>query len=284
MQNIISQFRKVIFAMALYSFSVKAISRLKGESIVKVASYQSRGKMYDEREDATYDFTNKTDLAYTEIFLPQNAPIEFLDRQILWNVVDKAEQRYDARTGRAIIAALQNELTVDAQIKPIREFVIQAFVNQGMCADVAIHKGHRENESRIEGEHPKVFPNNPHLHILLTDRPIEQEGFCAKKNRDWNQKVYVRQWRDLWEKVQNKEFERKGLDVRVSHESLVVQGIDREPIKHLGRKTTEMKRRGKETNRDSENRAIEARNKDCENRKHQRRLEREQEREFELSR
>lgn len=270
--------------MALFSFSVKAISRLKGESIVKVASYQSRGKLYDERENITYDFTNRTDLAYTEIFLPPNAPTEFLDRQLLWNAVDKTEKRYDARTGRAIIAALQNELTLETQIKTIKEFVLEAFVKRGMCADVAIHRGHREDKTRMEGEHAQVSPNNPHLHILLTDRPIEQGEFCQKKNRDWNKKEFVLQWRELWEKVQNKELERNGLDVRVSHESLVVQGIDREPTKHLGRKTSEMKRRGKETNRDSDNRAIEARNKDCENRKHQRRLEREQEREFELSR
>jgi ATP-dependent exoDNAse (exonuclease V) alpha subunit len=270
--------------MALYSFSVKPISRLKGESIVKVASYQSRGKLHDEREDVSYDFSHKTDLAYTEIFLPSDAPTEFLDRQILWNAVDKSEKRYDARTGRAVIAALQNELPLDAQIKAIREFIIEAFVKQGMCADLAIHRGHRKDKSLMEGEHAKGSPNNPHLHILLTDRPIERKGFCAKKNRDWNKTVYVRQWRELWEKVQNKEFERNGLDIRVSHESLEIQGIDREPTKHLGRKTTEMKRRGKETNRDSENRAIEVRNNDRENRKHQRRLERDQERESELSR
>ena len=153
-----------------------------------------------------------------------------------------------------------------------------------MCADIAIHKGHREDESHIKGEHAKVSPNNPHMHILLTDRPIGQEGFCVKKNRDWNKKSFVRHWREMWEKVLNKEFERNGLDFRVSHESVEVQGIDREPTKHLGRKATEMKRRGKETSRDSENRAIKARNKELENRKRQRWLEREQVREFELSR
>lgn len=270
--------------MALFSFSVKAISRLKGESIVKVASYQSRGKLYDEREDVTYDFTNKADLAYTEIFLPANAPTEILDRQILWNAVDKAEQRYDARTGRSIIAALQNELPLDSQIKTIREFVIEAFLKHGMCVDVAIHRGQREDHSHMEGEHTKVSPNNPHVHILLTDRPIDQEGFYAKKNRAWNNKDLVHHWRELWEKIQNKEFERKGLAMRISHESLEVQGINRDPTKHLGRKTTEMKRRGKETNRDIENRTIEARNTKRLNRKYQRRLEQEQDLDFELSR
>lgn len=270
--------------MALFSFSVKPVSRLKGESIVKVASYQSRSKLYDEREDATYNFANKLDLVYTEIFLPPNAPTEFLDRQFLWNAVDKAEQRYDARTGRAIIAALQNELPLESQIEPIREFVLEAFVKQGMCADVAIHRGHREDNSRTGGEHVKIPPNNPHMHILLTDRPIEQEGFCAKKNRDWNKTFFVCHWRELWAKVQNKELAKNGLDFKVSHESLEIQGINREPTKHLGRKAMEMKRRGIETNRDIENRAIEASNKDRVNQSYHHQLENEQDRDFELSR
>jgi ATP-dependent exoDNAse (exonuclease V) alpha subunit len=270
--------------MALFSFSVKPVSRLKGESIVKVASYQSRGKLYDEREDASYNYTNKLDLVYTEIFLPPNAPTEFFDRQLLWNAVEKVEQRYDARTGRAIIAALQNEIPLEPQIRAVREFVIEAFVKHGMCVDVAIHRGQREDQSHMEGEHTKVSPNNPHVHILLTDRPIDPEGFCAKKNRAWNNKDLVHHWRELWEKIQNKEFEHKGLAMRISHESLEVQGIDRDPTKHLGRKTIEMKRRGKETNRDIENRTIEARNTKRLNRKYQRRVEQEQNLDFELSR
>ena len=272
------------FVMALYSFSVKPVSRLKGESAVKVAAYQSRGRLNDKREDALYDFTHKADLFHAEIFLPSTAPSIFLDRQTLWSEVDRVEKRYDARTGRAVIAALPNELTVEEQIKLVHEFVVEAFVNLGMCADVAIHSGRREDKAHKEDEPTKILPNNPHVHILLTDRPIDRDGFCAKKNRDWNKKAYVRQWRELWEKVQNREFERKGLDVRVRHESLEVQKIDREPTKHLGRKVAEMQRRGKETDRGDENRVIEARNKEREERKQQRQLIRKQDREFELSR
>lgn len=252
---------------------------MNGESIVKVASYQSRSRLYDEREDVIYDFSHKKDLVFTEIFLPSNAPTDFSNRCILWNAVDKVEKRYDARTGRAVIIALQNELALKEQIESLREFVIEAFVKRGMCADVAIHSGHRENCFLI-GDDAPCFPSNPHAHILLTDRPINHEGFCSKKNRDWNKEIYVRQWREVWEKTQNKEFERKGLAVRISHESLEVQGIERAPTKHLGLKIAEMKRRGKETNRDYENRAIEALNKELNSQKHQRQLMREQEHEM----
>jgi len=257
--------------MAIYSFSIKPVSRLKGESIVKVAAYQSRGILYDEREEIQYDFTHKTDLLYTKIFLPFETPPEFFDRQTMWNAVDKAEKRLDARTGRAAIAALPNELTLEEQIRLVNEFVIEAFINQGICVDIAIHSGEKGNGI-----------NNPHVHILLTDRPIGRDGFCDKKNRDWNRKSYVCLWRELWAKAQNREFERKGLDVRVSYESLEVQQIDREPTKHLGRKVMEMKRRGKETDRNKENRAIIAGNQERERvqqERERRRYERKQERE-----
>ena len=139
-----------------------------------------------------------------------------------------------------------------------------------MCADVAIHNGEKENGIK-----------NPHVHILLTDRPINQNGFCANKNRTWNNRTHVRQWRELWEKMQNREFERKGLEIRVSCQSFKVQGIDREPTKHMGRKATEMERRGKETERGKENRIIEMKNQE---REHKRQLERQREHEHERAR
>lgn len=250
--------------MALYSFSIKPVSRLKGGSALRLAAYQSRGKVFDERKNDIYSFINKKDLLYTNIFLPQDAPYKFFDRQILWSEAENAEKRYDARTGRMVIAALPIELNLDEQIKLVEEFVMEAFIKHGIAADVAIHDGHRRNKVQVEKGYEQDFPDNPHVHILLTDRPMDKSGFCSKKNRDWNRKEYICQWRELWEKVQNYEFERKGLNVRISHESLEAQQIDREPTIHLGRAVIEMKDRGKETNRYIKNQAIEKRNKERE--------------------
>ena len=49
--------------------------------------------------------------------LPENAPKEFLDRQILWNSVEKAEKRRDARLARDVLVVLPNELIADGQIR-----------------------------------------------------------------------------------------------------------------------------------------------------------------------
>jgi hypothetical protein len=231
--------------MALYSFSVKTVGRLKGESIPKIAAYQAREKIFDEHKKIEYDFTKKKGLLYSKIILPKSAPARFRNRQTLWNEAEKAEKRTDSRTGRAIIAALPNELTLKEYIPIVEVFVYRAFVSLGMCADIAIHDGCRENTSKKMIDHGNIPPNNPHVHILLTDRPVGKNGFCTEKNRDWNKKEYLLQWRKLWADIQNKAFERKGLKVRVSHLSLKAQGIKRKATIHLGKKVIEMIRHGK---------------------------------------
>lgn len=159
--------------MALFGFDVKPISRLRGESVAKTASYILRGKVYDEYLNKTHYYAHVKDLLHSEILLPENAPRVFLDLQKLLSAIDKAEKRYDARTGRVVRLTLPNnkELSNEEWIKLTRSFVKEAFVNQGMCAVVAIHEGKNEN--------PKH--NNPHAHVLLTDRPVDMNGFCTKK-------------------------------------------------------------------------------------------------------
>jgi len=256
--------------MAIYSLSVKPISRGRGESIVKVAAYQNRASMYDERLRTAYDFAGKRDILFSKIFLPGNAPIKFIDREVLWNSAENAEKRFDGRTGRTLWCALPNELKLNDYIEIITEFVETVFLPEGMCADIAIHSG----------EKPDGINNNPHVHILLTDRPIDRNGFCRVKNREWNRREKIIYWRNQWEKTLNRAFERNNLKVRVSCESLEVQGIKREPTKHIGRAALEMERRGVQTERGNRNREIIARNQ----LKREKKLELERSLEFDLSR
>jgi hypothetical protein len=105
---------------------------------------------------------------------------------------------------------------------------------------------------------------------------VGQEGFGAKKNREWDRREYAEIWRKQWARSQNRAYERKGLEVRVSHESYAMQGIDREPTKYLQRWDFELERRGRRTERGDENRTIKARNREREAR--ERELERERKR------
>ncbi len=87
-------------------------------------------------------------------------------------------------------------------------------------------------------------------------------------------------WREQWAYVQNRAYERNRLDIRVSHESLEVQGRrDREPTIHLSRIDWQKEERGERTSAGDRKRAIRERNE-----KRVRQQDLEQELELELLR
>lgn len=204
--------------MAIYHLSAKTISRGKGQSVVASASYRSAEILHDERQDYTYDYTRKENVTYTEIILPADAPQRLANRGTLWNEVERVEKRKDAQLAREVEVALPNELTSDEHIKLVQDFVREEFVKKGMIADIAIHSKN----------------DNPHAHIMLTLREISVEGFSKKKNRDWNSKEQLVEWRKNWEVAINQELEKKHISDRVSCETLEAQGINRIPTVHVG--------------------------------------------------
>lgn len=246
--------------MAIFGFDVKTISRLRGESVVKTASYILRENIYDEHLGKTHYYAHVKDLLYSEVLTPTTAPLEFQDFNTLLTAIDCAEKRYDARTGRVVRLSLPNdkEFSDMERIELARRFVKETFVSQGMCAIMAIHEGRNDDPEK----------NNPHAHILLTDRSVDSNGFCSKKDRSWNTVEQLRKWRAAWAEAQNRAFKEKGLEVCVSQESLEVQGINREPTRPLGRAATALERKGMQTEVGNWNREIEARFKEKEEEAH----------------
>lgn len=157
--------------MASFHFEVSPISRGQGRSAAGAIAYACREKLHDPYLGLTHDHSRKRDLLHCEVMLPAHAPRSFSDRQELCDAIENAEKRVDSRTLRNIRAALPNELSRDEQISLAREFVNENFVTQGMCAVVAIH----------EGRNPDPAKDNPHVHILLTTRPVDRDGLLAKK-------------------------------------------------------------------------------------------------------
>ena len=95
--------------------------------------------MHDEKYDKEHDYTQKQDVAHTEIILPENAPSNLKDRETLWNAVELHEKRKDAQLAREFNFALPRELTLEQNISLAQEFVKETFVKQGMIADLCIH-------------------------------------------------------------------------------------------------------------------------------------------------
>ena len=204
--------------MAIYHLHAQIISRTSGRSSVAAAAYRAGEKMKNERDGQSHDYTRKTGVSHTEILLPENAPLEFADRKILWNAVERAEIRRDAQTARELDIALPVEFDLDEQAKIMREYVQKNFVSHGMCADIAIHD---------KGD------GNPHAHVMLTTRHVTNAGFGGK-NRDWNNKLLLEQWRENWAEICNEKFKQKELNMRIDHRTLEAQGIERVPTIHTG--------------------------------------------------
>ena len=157
--------------MALYLCSFKNITRSEGRSAVAAAAYRAGEKVTNRWDGVTHDYTKKQGVVHTEILLPPEAPAEYLFRAKLWNAVEAAEKSTNARLCRECLLALPTELNREQQVQLVRDFVEQNFVALGMCADVAIHDPQSRNSE------------NPHAHILLTVRPINDRGKWEPKSQ-----------------------------------------------------------------------------------------------------
>ena len=149
--------------MAIYHMQAKVVSRGKGRSAVAASAYMSCSSVTNEYDGVHHDYTRKKGLMWERVFLPENAPVEWQDRAILWNAVEDAEKSKDSRLAREFVVALPRELNADQQIALLTEYIQQQFVADGMCADVGIHD-------------PDPPGHNPHAHILLTIRPLDEHG------------------------------------------------------------------------------------------------------------
>ena len=142
------------------------------KNIVASASYRSDEALYSERTDEKIKFRNHTVKPESMILTPQNAPDWAKDRQRLWNEVDKVEKNNaktkNPRLAKEVLLSLPNDFDREVQIELTKDFIKSAFVDKGMVADISIHRDDM---------------NNPHAHVLLTQRPFNSDGTWGKKTK-----------------------------------------------------------------------------------------------------
>ena len=267
------QKREEVFLVAIYHLSIKIISRGKGKSAVAASAYRSGETIKNEYDGIVHDFTRKGGITHTEILLPQNAPQEFSDRGTLWNSVERIEKSKNSQLAREIEIALPKELDNEKQIELVQEYVKENFVKVGMCADIALH-------DKNDG--------NPHAHILLTMRPLNEDKTWGAKSKkeyildnngekiklkndnyktkkidtvDWNEQDKAEQWRKAWADIANKYLEENSIQEKVDHRSYQRQGIEQIPTIHLGVSASQMEKKGIATDRGNINREIKHQNK-----------------------
>ena len=147
--------------MAIYHLEAKVISRGAGRSAVAAAAYMSCSQILNDYDGVQHDYTRKQGLVWQQIFLPEYAPPKWSERSALWNAVEENEKTKDSRLAREFVVALPIEMGKAEWQNLLTEFIKDNFVADGMCADVCIHDtdGH-----------------NPHAHIMVTVRPLAENG------------------------------------------------------------------------------------------------------------
>ena len=259
--------------IAIYHCSIKIVSRGKGKSAVAAAAYRSGEKLTNEWDGLTHDYTKKGGVVHSEILLPAHAPPAFSDRSTLWNSVELSEKSNNAQLAREVEIALPVELSGEEQTRLVREYCSSQFVSKGMIADFNLHD---------------TGGGNPHAHILLTMRPLDEKGAWLPKSKkeyvldengekirlpsgryktrkvdlvDWNNRENAEVWRRTWADLTNEFLAQNNCPERIDHRSYERQGIDQIPTVHVGVSATQMEKKGIVTERGELNRNINAANR-----------------------
>lgn len=256
-----------ILIMAIYHFNCKVISRGKGQSAIASAAYRSGEKLYSERYGES-NFYKRVVSPETFILKPKHAPEWVLNREKLWNQVEAIEKSSRAQLSREINIALPIELSNEEQFSLTKEYIQTNYVDEGMVADVSIHRDDK---------------NNPHFHVMLTTRPFKENGewgskakkiyildedgnklrtksgdFKSRKDNttDWDSRGKLAEWRKNWADITNQYLEKNGFSQRISEKSYAELGEKRQPTIHEGYVARQMEKRGQISERAEANRQI----------------------------
>ena len=187
--------------------------------------------------------------------------------------MELSEKSNNAQLAREVEIALPVELSREEQTRLVRDYCSSQFVSKGMIADFNLHD---------------TGGGNPHTHILLTMRPLDEKGAWLPKSKkeyvldengekirlpsgryktrkvdlvDWNNRENAEVWRRAWADLANEYLEKNNRPERIDHRSYERQGIDQIPTVHVGVAASQMEKKGIVTERGEMNRNIKAANR-----------------------
>ena len=228
--------------MAIYHLNAKVHGRGTDPKLHALRSYAYRSgtRIVDPITRRIYNYQSKqAEVVLTETLTPRDiiVPDWMRDGPQLWQRVMTMETavRRDAQIFRELEMALPVELGIVESATLIRGFITEQLTDAGMVCSYSIH----------------FKQGNPHVHIMATLRGIEIAGNDSDvsydgndnatdpirfghKNRDWNSKAMLGQWRKAWADHVNAALVKVGSDQRVTHQSFAAMGRQNEPTVHVG--------------------------------------------------
>ncbi|EOW1885609.1 MobQ family relaxase [Enterococcus hirae] len=241
----------------MYHFSMQVAKRNSGQrSLIAMAAYRSGERLYSELYEKENFYGHRSVKPDAFILKPDYVPSEFEDREYLWNKMELAETSPNAQLCREVNVALPVELSHEDQKELIKKYVQTVFVSKGMIADVAIHRDD---------------PNNPHAHIMLTMRKVDEHGKISNKQKripvldehgqqvynekghrktvsikttNWDKKETLLEARKEWANMTNQFLKKRGISEQITEKSYKELGKEELPTIHEGVFSKKLEERG----------------------------------------
>ena len=209
--------------MATFHLSTRT-SRIKGKTVnaANHYAYITRQGKYASIEDLTYMESGR---------LPNCD--ELKSQKDFWLAADEYKRK-NGRTYTEVTIGLQEEFTKEENIELIHKFLDHFGIRDKQVYAFAIH----DKQASYDVHH-----RNVHCHIMfneriLTDRKFEHSEEIFKRwagpikqnekgglqiDRYFNNRNFVKDMRDYWEKLNNEKFKEIGSETRISSKSLKAQ-------------------------------------------------------------
>lgn len=222
--------------MSIFHLTVRSVSRASGRSAVAAAAYRAGERLTNDRDGRTHDYTSKP-VVEAFILTPPDAPEWSRHRARLWNAVEAAEKRKDAKVAREYELALPAEVDATERRRLAETFGRRLVERYCVAVDVAIHPPSEEGDQR-----------NHHAHLLTTTRAMGPTGLGAKTrvlDVSSTASVEVEALREGWAELVNQALARANVRERVDHRSFERQGKAIEPTIKLGPVVSAIERRAR---------------------------------------
>ena len=103
---------------------ISIVQRSHRQSAVAAAAYQSGEKLFCEYDQEVKHYPEKRGIVHNEILLPANAPLEYTDRNTLWNAAEAVEKQWNSQLARRWVLSIPREIPPDQYAALVRDFIV----------------------------------------------------------------------------------------------------------------------------------------------------------------
>ena len=244
--------------MCFFRLEITPLSRSQNRNAIAAAAYRAGQRLVDDCDYSSktrkvFDYRRRGGVVATGVILPEHTPSCFYDRQTLWTAAEKAETRKNSRVAREALISLPHELTDKQRQEAVERFCKHLVGRYGAGVDYAIHRPHKDSDSR-----------NHHAHVLFTTRAFTHEGLGAKIRAldDKEQgKAEINHMRSVWEKIGNNALQQANRPERINKKSLEAQNINKLPEPKQGAIATSKQRKQQHSYAGADRQAVKAYNR-----------------------